>query len=222
MGRTGPAAMDVRGRPPGILFRSSNGLAPSTFVSRLMYSPLTAGFGLLFVSASIASAQRPASPISFTPFIGAVLPVGARADFLSTGYTIGGAWDYRAPRARVLGGRIEAGYSSLRARGSSSGGSLNHTDLGVNLNGVLWAPLPAPGTLLPYVTGGLTFARLEDRVTSGTIAYSGARNRFGFNVGGGAYVVAGVLPVRIDVRYKRVESDGVRYQVLPVTIGLRL
>lgn len=183
--------------------------------------PLRLSVFALVLLAPAAMAQSP-SNTSFTPFAGAVVPSGTTADRLSTGYVIGGAWDYRAPRARSLGARIEGSYSSLKAKAQPSGVSLKNTDLGLNANVVLWAPLIAPGSILPYVTGGGTFARLEDRVQSGTIAYSGAKNRFGFNVGAGTYVVVGRFPLRLDVRYKRVEGDGATYQVIPITVGLRL
>ncbi len=173
------------------------------------------------LAAPVALAQN-SSTTSFTPFVGAVVPSGATANRLSVGYTVGGAWDFRAPRARTLGARIEGSYSSLSAKGQPSGVSLKSADLGVNANVVLWAPMMAPGTILPYVTGGGTYARLEDRVQSGTISYSGPKNRLGFNVGAGTYVVVRNFTLRLDVRFKRVEGDGVTYQVIPITIGIRL
>lgn len=179
---------------------------------------IASAFVIVIAPTTRAQAAR---STSFTPFAGAVIPTGTTADRLSTGYTIGGAWDYRAPRARTLGVRIEGSYSSLRAK-VVTGGSLSSTELGVNLNGVLWAPLSAPGVFLPYLTGGLTLTRLEDRVRSGTIAYTGAKNASGFNVGAGAYVAIRDIPLRLDVRYKRVQTNGTTYQVIPVTIGLRL
>lgn len=176
---------------------------------------------LMPILATPALAQKLASPLSFTVFAGAAIPVGDGADNVNTGFTVGGAADLRAP-ATPLGARLEGSYSRYGAKGLSGTGISGHvSDLGANLNLVLWMPMSIPSPITPYLTAGPSFSRLEGSVTDGSASFSRTENHWGFNVGGGIDVGLGGLAVRIDARYKRISTDDSPYQSIPVTFGLR-
>jgi opacity protein-like surface antigen len=171
--------------------------------------------------ASPAVAQKLASPLSFTVFAGAAIPIGSSSDDLNTGYTVGGAVDLRVP-ATPLGGRLEGSYSRFGAKGlSGTGVSAKGTDLGANLNLVLWMPMSIPSPITPYLTAGPSFSRLEASASQGGATLSAAENHWGFNAGGGIDVGLGALAVRIDARYKRISTDSDSFQSIPITFGIR-
>ncbi len=171
--------------------------------------------------ASPAVAQKLASPLSFTVFAGAAIPVGNGSNDVNTGYTIGAAADLHVP-ATPLGGRLEGSYSSYGAKGlSGTGVSAKFNDLGANLNLVLLMPMSIPSPITPYLTAGPSFSRLAVSVSNGNSSLSQTESHWGFNVGGGVDVGIGALAVRIDARYKRISTDGDPYQSIPVTFGIR-
>ena len=157
-------------------------------------------------SASVARAQV-SNPVKFTLFGGASLPVGDSQDAIKTGYTVGGALDFRAPLSPV-GVRGELTYSGYDSKGVSA----NLKDLGVNGNLVYWLSNPTPTK--PYLTGGLSWGH---QTVSG---FDGSTNAWGFNLGGGLQFALGDLGTRLDVRYRRLSKDGGSFSVIPITFGI--
>jgi opacity protein-like surface antigen len=165
--------------------------------------------------APLAAGQAQVSnPLKFTIFGGAALPVGDTQDALKTGYTVGGALDLRVPLS-PLGFRGEVAYSGFDAKGlSGTGVDADLKDLGINANVVFWLSNPTPAK--PYLTGGPSWSHL-----TGTIAGSSdSSNEWGFNLGGGLQFSLGDLGTRLDVRYRRISSDGDSFSVIPITFGL--
>ncbi|MEO5814300.1 MAG: outer membrane beta-barrel protein [Gemmatimonadaceae bacterium] len=176
---------------------------------------------LLPLATTPAVAQKLSSPLSFTVFAGASIPIGDSSDGLNTGYTIGAAADLRAP-ATPLGGRLEGSYSNWGAKGlAGSGLSADASEFGANLNLVLWFPMTAPTSISPYVTAGPSFSRFKGTVSSGGASFSQTENHWGFNAGGGVDIAIGELAVRVDARYKRISGDNGNFQSIPVTFGVR-
>src|SRR6476620_2557113 len=102
--------------------------------------------------ASSAAAQLLSSPLSFTVSAGTAIPIGDTSDALNTGYSIGGAADLRVPLIPI-GARLEGTYASFGAKClSGTNISARGTDLGANLNAVLWIPTAVPLPLHPYLT----------------------------------------------------------------------
>jgi opacity protein-like surface antigen len=162
-----------------------------------------------------------ASPLSFTVFAGASIPVGDSSDGINTGYTLGGAADLRVPTT-ALGGRLEGTYSSWGAKGlAGTGVSADASEIGANLNLVVWFPMTAPVSVSPYVAAGPSFSRFKGSISSGNTSVSVTENHWGFNAGGGVDIALGTLAVRIDARYKRISGDDESFQTVPVTFGIR-
>ena len=99
--------------------------------------------------ASNAAAQLLSSPLSFTVSAGPAIPIGDTSDGLNTGYSIGGAADLRVPLIPI-GARLEGTYASFGAKGlPNSSISSRGTDLGANINLVMWIPTAVPLPLIP-------------------------------------------------------------------------
>lgn len=170
----------------------------------------TAVFLAFATIAPLASGQAQISnPLKFTIFGGAALPVGDSQDFYNTGYTVGGALDFRAPLTPV-GVRGELTYSGFDVKGTLVDGSTK--DLGVNANLVYWLPNPTP--VKPYIAGGPSWSRY----TFSNV--SGSDNAWGFNLGGGLQFSLGELGTRLDVRYRRISKEGDAFSVIPITFGI--
>ena len=165
-----------------------------------------------------AARAQVSNPVKFTIFAGAALPVGDTQDAVNTGYTVGGALDFRVPLSPI-GFRGELVYSGLEAKGlSGSGVDADVTDFGANLNAVLWLPTATP--LRPYITGGPSFSRLKVGVSSGSFSESESSNEWGFNIGGGLQFALGDLGTRLDVRYRRISTEGDAFSIIPITFGI--
>ena len=165
-----------------------------------------------------AARAQVSSPLKFTIFGGAALPVGDTQDAVKTGYTVGGALDLRVPLSPI-GFRGEVVYSALEAKGlSGTGVEADVTDLGANLNAVLWLPTATP--LRPYVTGGPSFSRLKVSASGFGASESESQNEWGFNIGGGLQFALGALGTRLDVRYRRISSEGEAFSIIPITFGI--
>jgi opacity protein-like surface antigen len=167
-----------------------------------------------------ATHAQVSNPLKFTIFAGAALPVGDTQDVVETGYTVGGAVDLRVPLS-PLGFRGEVVYSALDVKESllvGTGADASVSDFGVNLNGVLWLPNPTP--VRPYFTAGPSFSRLKGTVSSGSVSDSESENHWGFNAGAGIQFSLGELGTRLDVRYRRISSEGDSFSIIPITFGL--
>ena len=161
----------------------------------------------LAVMAPLASGRAQVSnPLKFTLFGGAALPVGNFQDSYNTGYTVGGALDFRVPLSPV-GVRGELTYSGFDSKNTSA--SLK--DLGVNANLVYWLQNPTPAK--PYIAGGPSWSHWSREGFDGT-------NAWGFNLGGGLQFGLGDLGTRLDVRYRRLSKDGGSVSVIPITFGI--
>jgi opacity protein-like surface antigen len=171
-----------------------------------------------FASPVVARAQV-SNPLKFTVFGGAELPSGDVKDDFKTGYTVGGAVDLRAPLMPV-GLRGELTYSSLGAKDTGGLESLKMTDLGGNVNAVLW--LPSAGTpLTAYLTGGPSYGHVK--VTASDSGFDGSisEDKWGFNVGGGIDFALSGLSTRLDVRYRQISlDDGGKLKTVPITFGI--
>src|SRR5215204_2863959 len=100
------------------------------------------------------------NPLKFTLFGGAALPLDKTSDLVKTGFTVGGALDYKLPLL-PFGARAEVIYSSFDAK------TLSVTEFGANLNFVSWIPTPTAGLIRPYLTAGPSYARVEESPTGG-------------------------------------------------------
>ena len=166
--------------------------------------------GAVLFAPSAMSAQMMHKPLSFTVFGGASVPTGDAADAFNTGYTVGGAMDLRA--MSPFGLRAEAAYSSMSFKGAPAI-SGKTTDVGGNLNAVLWTP--SAGMLSPYLTAGGSYAHYNfgEGVPS--------EGHYGFNAGAGLDFSMG-LPARVDIRYLQISGDnGASFKTVPITFGLR-
>jgi hypothetical protein len=166
--------------------------------------------GAVLLVPSLVSAQLMHKPLSFTVFGGASVPTGDAANSFNTGYTVGGAMDLRA--VSPLGLRVEAGYSSMSLKGAPAGVSKT-TDIGGNLNAVLWMP-SAAGMISPYLTAGGSYAHYDfgQGIPS--------EGHYGFNGGAGLDFSMG-LPARVDIRYVQISANGSSFKTVPITFGLR-
>lgn len=175
--------------------------------------------GAVLLVPSLASAQIMHKPLSFALYGGASVPMGDASDAFNTGYTVGGAMDLRAPTS-MFGLRAEAGYASMGVKGlSGSGVSAHTTDLGGNLNLVMWTP--AGNTIMPYLTGGGSYSHLGISASDGDQSASQSDNRFGFNAGAGLDFPMGPFGARVDVRYKQISTEGSSIKTVPLTFGIR-
>ena len=158
------------------------------------------------------------NPLKFTLFGGAALPVGDSQDALKTGYTVGGAVDFRVPLSPI-GIRGELAYSGFDAKGlSGTGVSADLKDVGVNANLVYWLQNPTPAK--PYLTGGPSWSHQTGTLSGAGSSTSESANAWGFNLGGGLQFALGELGTRFDVRYRRLSKDGGTFSVIPITFGI--
>ena len=170
-------------------------------------------------SSAVAQAQV-SKPFKFTVYGGASMPSGTVRDDFNTGYTVGGAVDFRAPLMPV-GLRGELDYSSLGAKDTGGLESLKLNTFGGNANAVFW--LPSAGTpLTAYLTGGPTYAKVEVKGSDSGVTGSASESHWGFNVGAGIDFGLGGLSTRLDVRYKQISmGDGNDpYKTVPITFGI--
>jgi len=170
---------------------------------------------VMLTPAGTAQAQL-SNPLKFTLFGGAALPINKTQDALKTGFTVGGALDYKLPLL-PFGARAEIIYSSFDARNETVS-SADVNEFGGNLNFVSWIPTPTAGLIRPYLTAGPSYSRLEESPTAapGSVAL----NRWGFNAGGGVHFSIGALGARIDARYRRLARDPDDFTYIPVTFGI--
>ena len=168
--------------------------------------------GAVLLAPSMLSAQVAHKPLSFAVFGGASMPTGDASDAFNTGYTVGGAMDLR--NSSMLGLRAEASYSSMGFK--EIVGTGNTTDMGANLNAVLWTS-KRPGALSPYITGGASFGHYDFGEGTDT------QNHWGYNAGAGLDLNLGRIPARIDVRYMAMSmGDNVpKMKTVPLTFGIR-
>jgi hypothetical protein len=170
-----------------------------------------------FASPVVARAQV-SNPLKFTVFGGAALPSGDTGNELKTGYTVGGAVDFRAP-LMPLGLRGELIYSRLDEKDNGGFQGLNRSELGGDANAVFWLPSAAT-PLKAYLTAGPSYSRIAE---NGDDAFGGSIsvNKWGFNAGGGIDFGLGGLSTRLDLRYRQISmGNGVKFQTVPITFGL--
>jgi hypothetical protein len=167
--------------------------------------------GAVLLAPSMLSAQVANKPLSFAIFGGASVPTGDASDAFNTGYTLGGSMDLR--NSSMLGLRAEASYSSMGFKEIVGTGKT--TDMGANLNAVLWTS-KRPGAISPYITGGATFGHYD--FGAGT----DAENHWGYNAGAGLDLNLGRIPARVDFRYQEVSmGNDVKMKTVPLTFGIR-
>jgi opacity protein-like surface antigen len=158
------------------------------------------------------------NPLKLTLFGGAAFPIDASSDLVRSGFTAGGAADFKVPLMPV-GVRGEVLYSSFNASElSATGANADVTEFGANLNVVAWIPTPTAGLIRPYVTAGPSYSRLEESPTGGPGSL--AVNRWGFNIGAGIQFSLGELGARVDARYRRLNRNPDNFTYVPVTFGI--
>ena len=179
----------------------------------------TAAIVALVVLAPVGTGQAQLSnPLQFTLFGGAALPMDKTSDLVKTGFSVGGALDYKLPLL-PFGARAEVMYSGFDARTLDViGASADVNDFGANLNFVSWIPTPTAGLIRPYLTAGPSYSRLDESPTG---APGGATlNRWGFNAGLGIQFSLGGLGARFDARYRRLSREPDDFTYVPVTFGI--
>lgn len=178
----------------------------ATLVSFVMLAPLGTGQAQL------------SNPLKFTLYGGAALPINKTQDVVKTGFTVGGALDYKVPLL-PFGLRGEVIYSSWDARNLTiTGTSADVSEFGGNLNFVSWIPTLTAGLVRPYLTGGPSYSRVEESPTGGPGSL--ALNRWGFNLGVGVHFSLGDLGARIDARYRKLSREPEDWTYIPVTLGI--
>lgn len=179
----------------------------------------TAALVAIVALAPVGTGQAQISnPLKFTLFGGAALPINKTQDAVKTGFTVGGAVDYKLPLL-PFGLRGEIIYSDFDARNLNVAGTrADVSDFGGNLNFVTWVPTLTAGLVRPYLTGGPSYARLEESPIGGPGEL--ALNRWGFNLGVGVQFAIGDLGARIDARYRRLARDPDDWTYIPVTVGI--
>src|SRR5215204_1030851 len=163
-----------------VMLRASSGRVVKGWLVRAIEPPApgesemkirTAVLLSLVTLAPLGTARAQISnPLKFTVFAGAALPVGDTQDAVKTGYTVGGALDFRVPLS-ALGVRGEVVYSGFDVK-QSLGSDESGSDFGFNTNVVAWLPIPTAGLIQPYLTAGPSFSRLD-------ASASEAENRWG-------------------------------------------
>jgi hypothetical protein len=158
------------------------------------------------------------NPLKFTLYGGAALPINKTQDVVRTGFSAGGAVDYKLPLL-PFGVRGEVIYSNFEARNLTvTGARADVSEFGGNLNFVSWVPTLTAGLVRPYLTGGPSYSRLEESPTGGPGQL--ALNRWGFNLGVGVHFSIGALGARIDARYRQLARDPDDWTYIPVTVGI--
>jgi len=172
---------------------------------------------VMLAPVGVARAQI-SNPLKFTLFGGAALPIDKTSDLVKTGFSVGGALDYKLPLL-PFGARAEVLYSSFDAKTlDTPTSSADLTEFGANLNFVSWIPTPTAGLIRPYLTAGPSYSRLEESPTGapGSVTL----NRWGFNAGAGIQFSLGDLGARIDARYRRLNREPDDLTYIPVTFGI--
>ncbi len=172
------------------------------------------------IASPVAARAQVSNPLKFTVFGGAALPSGNTSDGLKTGYNVGGAVDLRAP-LMPMGLRGELTYSKLDAKDNQGLQSLNVSDFGGNLNGVVWLP-SAGSPLTAYFTGGPTYTRIAFNASDSGTSASANEKHWGFNVGAGIDFALSGLSTRLDVRYRQISmgSGNDAFKTIPITFGI--
>ena len=180
-----------------------------------MRTRLLVPVAMLFLAVGSAGAQMP----SITLFGGAAVPTGDAGDVFNTGFTLGGALDVHMP-VTPFGVRLEGRYARFGVKGLDGTGITAHgSDAGANLNLVM--TLANAVVVKPYLTAGPSYSSLKVTGSDGTTTDSQSEGHFGFNAGGGIDFGLGPLGARLDLRYKRISTDGSAFTTIPLTFGIR-
>ena len=174
-----------------------------------------------------AQDEGPQRPSPLHVFAGVAVPSSAQN--YAVGPLVGFTSDipFRSP---VLGWRVEGSYASFKpgtvrrpiATVFSSPLPVDRTsELGFNLNGVLWSPYLNALPIRSYVDAGGSYSRLSDYATSGGVTYSHAGNHVGFNGGVGIDFPLAQFRARLDGRYKQIAVDGSQFKTMLLTFGVR-
>jgi opacity protein-like surface antigen len=203
-------------------------------------------FATLLAAAPRAFAQE-YSPLRWSMFGGANVPLSNTSDILQTGYDLGFAVTWREP-GHPLGVRLDLNYASnnatkaLQNEGSAAtglnitGGWADIWSASVNLEAQhLFSP-----TTYGYLIGGIGAYYTQVQLTEygygyvcnpwwgycytgsgNTVVASNSTTRFGWNGGVGmAFRLQGPT-LFIEARYTRIETSPQPLEFVPVTIGLR-
>jgi hypothetical protein len=158
-------------------------------------------FAFLSVSSSQAAAQAGTSVLVFA---GAAIPTGDAGDVLSTGYHLGGGFQFQ-PALTPLGLRFDGGFTQHNVK--------NANDLRQNLwhlTGNAVMNLAADNPI--YLLGGLGFYSLS---SSGS---SNSATKTGINVGGGFRLPLMGFGAFIEARYHHLFDSS--YRTIPITFGV--
>jgi hypothetical protein len=162
----------------------------------LRLAAVAAGFA---VAASPLAAQgRPTVGISG----GAVIPTGDFGNGYNTGYNIAANLGFR-PAASQLGFRIEGAFNRFDAK--NAGASDVHANiLDATGNIVLATGSSTPGSVRPYLIGGVGIYNIKVSATLGGVSVSNSDTKFGLNGGAGLDLPLSGIAAFAEVRYNYV------------------
>lgn len=188
--------------------------------------------GVVALLATSATAQD-VKPFSFYLGAGASLPNGDFSNAYKLGLHASLGFGFNVAPGLQLVPKAEFHTFSIdkdvwmAAEGATTvdGGNLNALFFGADLK--FAPPMPA-APIKPYLFGGGGFARLqptdlnyENTLGSGTLAFD-AQNKFFWNIGAGLQLGGGpVFSFFLQARYLSVSADDIKYNVIPITAGIK-
>jgi opacity protein-like surface antigen len=187
-------------------------LQPDHGVTRILVLFFAALFSLL--AASTASAQG-TSGFHFGIAGGATAPQGDAKDLFDTGWHGGALLTLNFP-VLPLGIRVDGSYHRLDAsedvRGSGDVEVLAGTaNVVVGFRALL---------VKPYVVGGVGYYRLDFSDESFPSGFSGTENETGWNAGAGVSISLRKIDLFVEARYHSVDTEGGRFEFVPISVGL--
>lgn len=158
------------------------------------------------VSAAPVAAQV-ASPIGFNVRAGAALPVGADADGMETGFTLGAGLSFRPPLLPV----------GLRFDGDFNRFGVKDVDANVSIWSLTANAEVAPAMSPIYFIGGL--GMYSSKINSDLVA-SNSETDLGFNAGAGFRLPLTGFKTFVEARYHSIGTEGGRTAYVPITFGV--
>ncbi len=188
--------------------------------------------GLVALLATSASAQD-VKPFNFYLGAGASLPNGDFSEAYKLGLHASAGFGFNVAPGLQFVPKVEFHTFSIdkdvwmAAQNATSvdGGNLNALFFGGDLK--FAPPMPA-APFKPYFFGGGGWARLqptdvdyESSLGSGTLSFD-AQNKFFWNIGAGLQLGGGpVFSFFLQARYLSVSADDIKYNVIPITAGIK-
>jgi opacity protein-like surface antigen len=180
-------------------------------MKRLIAVVLAAGAALA-LSSTTAQAQ-----VELGVGGGVSIPIGDFGDAAKTGWNALANIGYNLPSGFGLRGDFY--YGENNAKGVPSGVSAKWKLAG-GLANVLYS-FKSPGTVHPYILGGLGFMELKATASSGGVSASVSETKFTFGGGAGIKFKAGTdSNIFVEGRYITVNTTGGNTNFIPITVGV--